>query len=438
MTHPSPSRSARLRSLVTSRASGAVIAQVWQAAGSFALQVLAAHLLGARGLGVVALCLGVIVLTTAITSGFVGDSLTVLDRADVRVRAALQAWTLLLAFVGPSIAGAVLWATDTLSAGEALVFFAAGALFQVEEVARRVLMAGLQFWRLVLVDGVALFVALATVAVTATRGPLGLGAFLAAVAVGQLAGLVVALRLVAPQERWLAPWSGADLRAVASFGAWRGAQVAVNPGVFTAMRVFVVAAAGGAALGQVEAARIYVAPAILAIQGFGSFLLASYSRDRARPLAALVPSAVRASVAMVAAVLLVGVALWALVPVVGPWITGGSFDLPAVTVLGWSVYAASTATFTPLLCLAVSRGQQRVPLLIRGVDASVSLGVLGLLLWGGMPYTATPFALAAGPVVGGLAIRALVIGSMLRAEQSTPALAVPATAQPREAAHHAR
>lgn len=438
MTHPFPSRLGRLRSLAMSRASGAVVAQVWQAAGSFALQVIAAHLLGARGLGLVALCLGVIVLTTAVTSGFVGDSLTVLDRADARVRAALQVWTAALALVGPGVAGAVLWATGTLDGREAAVFVVAAALFQVEEVVRRMLMAGLRFWRLIVVDGTALLVALATVVLTSTVGSITLGTFLAAVAVGQLAGLVVAIRLVAPQERWLAPLSRADLGAVAAFGAWRGAQVAINPGVFTAMRVLVVAAAGSAALGQVEAARIYVAPAILAIQGFGSYLLASYARDRERPLASLVPSAVRASIVLAVGVLLVGASLWALVPVVGPWITGASFALPAVTVLGWSVYAAATATFTPLLCLAVSRGQQRAPLLIRSVDATISLGALSLLLWAGMPFTAAPFALAAGPLVGGLATRAFVIGSMLRLEQSVPAMAVPATAQPREAAHHAR
>lgn len=438
MTHPSPSRLGRLRSLATSRASGAVVAQVWQAAGSFALQVIAAHLLGARGLGVMALCLGVIVLTTAVTSGFVGDSLTVLDRSNARVRAALQVWTATLAVLGPGVAAAVLWATGTLDGREAAVFVVAAALFQIEEVARRLLMSGLRFWRLVVVDGVALVVALTTVLVTSTVGTITLGTFLAAVAVGQLAGLVTAIRLLAPAERWLAPMSGASLREVAAFGAWRGAQVAINPGVFTAMRVFVVAAAGSAALGQVEAARIYVAPAILAIQGFGSYLLASYARDRDRPLASLVPGAVRASAALAVGVLLAGAALWALVPWVGPWITGGSFALPAISVLGWAVYAASTATFTPLLCLAVSRGQQRAPLLIRSLDAATSLGALGLLLWFGMPFAATPFALAAGPLVGGLATRALVIGSMLRLEQSIPALAVPATAQPREAAHHAR
>ena len=204
------------------------------------------------------------------------------------------------------------------------------------------------------------------------------------------------------------------MREVAAFGGWRGAQVAINPGVFTAMRVLVVAVAGSAALGQVEAARIYVAPAILAIQGFGSYLLASYARDRSLPLAALVPGAIRASVVLAVAALLAGAALWAAVPVVGPWITGGSFTLPAVTVLGWAVYAAATATFSPCCASRSRAGSSGRPCSSGSVDAAISLGALGVLLAVGMPYTAAPFVLAVGPLVGGLVTRSLVIGPMLR------------------------
>lgn len=83
----------------------AILAQVWQAAGSFALQVIAAHLLGAPGLALVSLCLGVIVLATAVSSGVVGDSLTVLDRRDPGIRGGLIAWILLLALVGATVGG---------------------------------------------------------------------------------------------------------------------------------------------------------------------------------------------------------------------------------------------------------------------------------------------------------------------------------------------
>ena len=48
---------ARQRRAVASPAVAAALAQLAQAAGSFALQVVAAHALGARGLGVVSLCL---------------------------------------------------------------------------------------------------------------------------------------------------------------------------------------------------------------------------------------------------------------------------------------------------------------------------------------------------------------------------------------------
>lgn len=453
MTHGSLPRLGRLRSLVSSHASGALVAQVWQAAASFGLQVAAAHLLGARGLGELALCLGVIILTTAVTSGFVGDALTVLDRSDRGVRAGLQWWAGVLAVVGPSIAGVALWSWGVLEPAEAGWFVAAAALFQVEEVARRLLMATLRFWRLVVVDSVALVVVMLALVAVSLVGTITLGTFFLAIAAGQLAGLVVAVALAPAVERHLVSLRGARIRAVASFGGWRGAQVSVNPAVFTAMRVLVVAVAGAAALGQVEAARIYVAPAILAVQGIGSYLLASYARDRVLPLRALVSRASRTSLALASGALVLGALLWAAAPLVGPWITGGSFALPAVAVLGWAVYAAATATLQPFVSLAAARGRQRAALAVRLVDACVSLAALGGLLAVGLPYEATPFVLAAGPFVGGLITRSVVLAPMLREQPraevsnsrstSTTARgqfvdAGPGDAPSRKAVHHAR
>jgi O-antigen/teichoic acid export membrane protein len=438
-------RLGKLRTLATSHASGALVAQVWQAAASFGLQVAAAHLLGARGLGELALCLGVIILTTAVTSGFVGDALTVLDRHDRAVRAGLQWWAAALAVVGPAAAALALWSFGVLEAGEAAWFLAAAALFQVEEVARRLLMATLRFWRLVIVDSVALAVAMAALVAVSLAGPVTLGTFFLAIAVGQLAGLVVAVALAPAHERRLVPMRGARIKGVASFGGWRGAQVSVNPAVFTAMRVLVVAAAGSAALGQVEAARIYVAPAILAIQGIGSYLLATYARDRALPLRPLVARAARSSMALAGAALVLGVILWLGVPYVGPWVTGGNFELPAVAVLGWAVYAASTATLQPFVSLAAARGRQRAALVVRLIDATVSLAALGGLLLLGLPFEATPFVLAIGPLTGGLITRSFVLAPLLREQQqpqtstsTTETSASLVTAELGKAVHHAR
>jgi O-antigen/teichoic acid export membrane protein len=411
---------------VSSHAAGALVAQSWQAAASFGLQVVAAHLLGARGLGELSLCLGVIILTTAVTSGFVGDALTILDRHDHGVRAGLQWWAAVLALVGPVVAGLALWSLGVLEPAEAGWFAAAAALFQVEEVGRRVLMATLRFWRLVVVDSVALVVVMAALVVVSLVSTIALGTFFLAIAAGQLAGLVVAIALAPAAERRLVSLRHARIREVASFGAWRGAQVSVNPAVFTAMRVLVVAVASAAALGQVEAARIYVAPAVLAIQGIGSYLLASYARDRSLPLRALVSRASRSSLVLAGGALAFGVLLWAAVPLVGPWVTGDSFTLPAATVLGWALYAAATATLQPFVSLAAARGRQRAALFVRLTDAFVSLGSLGALLALGLSYEATPFVLAVGPLVGGLITRSIVLRPMLR-EQSAQVASVTST-----------
>ena len=430
-------------SLVTSPAAGALVAQTWQAAASFVLQVVAAHVLGASGLGLIALCLGVVVLTTAVTSGFVGDSLTVLDRRDSGIRAGLQIWTAFLALVGPLTAAVVLDATGVLTGTESVLFLAAATLFQLEEVARRLLMATLRFWRLVVVDSTALVVALCVLVVTAATGAISLGTFLGGVALGQAAGLIVAVALAPADERRLVSFRGAQLRAVAAFGGWRGAQVAVNPSVFTGMRVLVVAALGTAALGQLESARIFVAPAMLAVQGFGSYLLASYARDRSLPLSALLGRARRSSMALAGAALAAGVALWATTPVVGPWVTGGGFRMPAVAVLGWAVYAAATATMQPFVSLAAARGRQRAALWIRLADGSLSTVALAAALTLGADGAYAPFALAVGPLVGGALTRVLVLVPMQRtgpgaALGHTKTLVAPARPDLRKAAQHAR
>src|SRR6185312_6171777 len=79
---------------------GGIAAQMSQALGSLLLQVLAARLLGADGLGAFAVLFGLIVMATAVCTGFVGDSLTVLDRGRREVRSALQGWLLLMAAAG--------------------------------------------------------------------------------------------------------------------------------------------------------------------------------------------------------------------------------------------------------------------------------------------------------------------------------------------------
>jgi O-antigen/teichoic acid export membrane protein len=408
------------RRIVGSPVVAAALAQLAQAAGSFGLQVVAAHAMGARGLGVVSLCLGAMILATAVTSGLVGDSLTVLDRHEPSVRAALQGLTVALVVGGSCSAALVLNLTGILGGPEALAFAAATAAFQLEEVLRRVLMASLRFWTLLVVDACAVGSTFAALAVLAVAGGIGVASFFIAIAVGQAVGVVVAVAVIPRTERRLVPMVAPAFRRVLSFGAWRGAQVALAPLYLTASRIVVLGAAGAVALGEVEAARVLGAPALLVVQGLGSHLLSTYARDRSVPLVDLRRRARRASIEMGAAAALIGAVLAALVPLIAPVAVGREIDVDVVTVIGWAVFAVATATMQPFTSLAVARGRQRAVLAVHCLDVAVGVGALALaLLLLSAPVALTPYILALGPVLGGVVVRSVVLGTTAPTPQET-------------------
>ncbi len=404
----------RIAGLLGSSALGAVVAQIWQAAGSFAIQILAAHLLGAAGLGTMSLCLGVIVLTAAVASGVVGDSFTILDRASVPIRGGLQVWTIVLAVGAPLLTGVGLAAFGLLTPSVAMVFAVASALFLVEELLRRVLMATLRFWRLVIVDTTSLAITLGTLAASSGSG-VTIRSFLVAVAAGQLGGCVVAVGLVPRNERWLAPMNSANLRAAWRLGSWRGAQVAINPAALTGLRVIVTSTVGLAALGTIEAARIFVAPATLVVQGLGSYLLASYARDRSQPLGALMHRATRASTALALGALAIGSLAAVAVPYAGHLVSGSRFVIPGSAVLAWAGYAAAVATVQPFASLAAARGAHRAVFTVRLGDTVLGLSllwcVMQVLHW---PAEVAPLALAIGLLAGGMLIRQVILPRVAR------------------------
>ena len=86
---------------------GAVAAQGAQALASFVLQVAVAKVLGISALGAFAILYGVVVLASATVTGFVGDSLVVLDRRSRPIRSALEQYALAFAVGGGVLAGVV-------------------------------------------------------------------------------------------------------------------------------------------------------------------------------------------------------------------------------------------------------------------------------------------------------------------------------------------
>jgi O-antigen/teichoic acid export membrane protein len=396
------------------RVTGAVVGQATQAIAGLALQVAAARTLGAGGFATFALAYGVLVLATAVCSGLVGDSLTVLDRTEDRVRAGLHVWTVMV-----SAGAAVVGVTAALVSGMVPVWAGvllglASAAFIVEDTLRRLLMATGRFWSLPAVDGTSLLLALATLGVAEWSGSLSLSSFVLALLVGQSGAALVAWWRLPVAERRRGPWRRPGLRAVASFGAWRAAAQTIRPTSLTLLRIIVVAAVGAAAYGPLEAARVYTAPTLILVAGMGSFLLPHFVALRDRPAQDSLRVADRAALGLALGVTLLGLAALALLPWFGPVITGGDFGVPGLAVAGWSAYAVAASVLLPYAGLASVHGGQRRVLAMRGLEFG-SLGLvllLVLLVDGGAAWS--PVALALGPALAAVVVRQRVVVPLTR------------------------
>lgn len=405
-------------------ASGAVVAPFSQAIGSFVLQILALRYLGVEGLGAYALMFGVIVVATSIVSGLVGDSLTVLDRSNPSIRSGLQTWLVLTSAAIALALALGAWIGGWLTLPQALALGLCAAMFVVEDTLRRLLMATMRFWSLVVVDITGLVVAVGIVLATASGSTLT--TFVIALAVGQAAASLVALFRFPPSERWVARGVRPNLASVWAYGSWRAFQQVLRPVMLTGVRVIVTVAASLAVFGELEAARLYVAPTMLVVVGVASYLFASYARDRTTSMRSLRRRADRTVIMLSVTTLTLGVVATALVPYVGELFTDGGDQLNRVAVLGWSAYAAATAAVTPYGSLAAVRGRQAAVLGIRAGESVLSiLIVLTMVMVLDRSVFLVPFVLAIVSGMSGLAMRMLLLEKDAESTARSAAVVIP-------------
>ncbi|RBY95218.1 hypothetical protein DQ237_15600 [Blastococcus sp. TF02-8] len=398
-----------LRALLRRPATGAVTGQATQALAGLLLQVAAARYLGAAGLATFAVIYGAVVLVTAVASGLVGDSLTVLDRAEPGTRAGLHVWGTAVAVVAGLVAGCLAAVTTVVPPLVGVVLGAAVTAFVLEDTFRRLLMAAGRYWSLPVVDGTSLVVSLGVLVLCGLAGPLELAHFLLALVAGQVAAGVVAWWAIPLSERPRGPWRSPDLRGVWSFGIWRAAAQMVRPGLLTGLRLVVVVLAGAAVYGPLEAARVYTAPTLVLVAGLGSYLLPHYVAMRHRSPAAALRSADRAALGLAAVVAVVTGVTLACQPLLEPLLTGGAYDVPVAAVAGWGAYAVSAALLLPYSGLATVHRRQRRVLALRLLEFAPLAGV-ALLASGSVAALAwAPLLLSAGPVLVAVAVRATVL-----------------------------
>ena len=367
---------------------------------SLVLSIAAAHALGAHGLGVFGLLSGGVTLATAIATGLVGDSLTVLQRGTKHVRAGLQIVALSVSVALGAASAASCWAGGLLSWRLSLLFGLGSAVFVFEEFFRRLLMASLRFWSVMITDSSSLFATVAWLMVAAAVGHIDMAQILLALLFSQVFALGVAVILLPAAERvFVTQWRGADIRSVFRYGAWRAGQQGVRPGMLTVMRILVAVAAGTAAYGRLEGRtgvrrtdapdrqrhrrvplrdlRVQEGPAAHQIdpprgQGCGRDVL-----DGAR----------------------VGVVAVVFLPIAGHLVTGSRFSIDVVAVYGWVVYSASAGLLMPYGSLAAVAGMHVKVFWLRVMESVISLAaVIAVLFVFHVSPSWVPLAMTLGPV----------------------------------------
>lgn len=386
---------------------GAIVSQMIVAGSSLLLSFVVLRTLGAAGLGTFSLLFGILVTVNSVQTGWIGDSLTVLDRFDPGIRRALfesQAISIVL-IAGVTFALGQL--VDGIDGTTALLFALASVAWAVEETFRRILVARREFWSLVLNDasfavgafGLLLLVAASGAAITITTMLSSL-----------LAGAIVAIGVATVQlpriELVRGPSAPSRMRELASFAGWRAIQVGLRPGSLAAVRALVATIVSIEAVGELEAARLLIAPALTLVNGAGLFLLPTYADQvkRHRQLRPAVPMAMMVIGAAIAAYGLVAIVLRGVLTDV---LTDGDTAVTSAALVAWVLYAVAFGIGLPPGSATVAAGQSRRTFGVRLIDAGVGIALGGAFAVVGW-IDAVPAGLAVGAFVGaGLLWRSL-------------------------------
>lgn len=412
----------RVRGLLRHPAGGALVAQGTSAIAGLVLQVAAARELGAAGLAVFSVGYGALLLATAVSSGLVGSSLTVLDRQEPGIRAGLHVWTAVVSVVVGLLGVLVALWSDVVPGWAAPLVGLACAAFIVEDTLRRLLMATRRFWSLPAVDITVVVLAIGTLVVAEMTGELTMTSFVVAVLVSQTGAGIVAWWCVPAGERPRGPWRRPALRTVAGFGVWSALTQMIRPAALSLLRIMLIAAVGAAAYGAVEIARVYTAPTLLLVTGVGSFLLPHFVSLRNRDLSVSLRVADRAVAALVVGSVVLGALGVLLLPWLGDLLTGSSYPVPVQAVLAWTGYAMTAGALLPYGLLSVVHGEQRKVLAMRTLElASLALALL-TALWLEDGVLWSPLALAVGPAVAAYALRRSLLVPMVRRQEAARAL----------------
>lgn len=395
----------------------AIASQGIVAGSSLLLQIIAFRELGPGGPGRFALLFGILVTVNSVQSGWLGDSLTVLDRFDPGIRRALirsQLAILALVFMITTLAALPISRIDRTTA---VLFGLASVAWVFEETLRRLLIARREFNKLVVNDASFAAGSFGLVGfVTVTGGTFTLETLVLALLAGAVVAIAVGVSQLPRIELSRGILGPSKMQEVAGFGVWRAAQVGLRPGSQAIARFLVAAAISYEAVDQLEAARILLAPVLTVVNGAGVYLLPTYSEQaksgrRFRPSVPIAMSAVAGLAAVY------GVIAVVLRQPLVDLLTDSSLDVTVTALLAWTAFSIGFGAGVPVGNALVARGRSRDAFNVRVLDAVVGVtaaGFLALVGWVDM----VPFGLAAGTIVGAV----LLLRTLDSAPESNPAL----------------
>ena len=248
----------------------AVASQAIVAGSSLVLQLIALRQLGDRGLGQFALLFGILVTVNSIQSGWLGDSLTVLDRFDPGIRRALVHSQVTIVVAVFSVTTVLALPVGGVDATTALLFGIASTAWVIEETLRRLLIARREFTKLVVNDASFAFGSFGLIGfVTITGGTFELETLILALLAGASVAIAVGVIQLPSSELSRGLLGPSRMRDVARFAVWRAAQIGLRPGSQALVRTVIVAVASYEALGQLESARLLLAPVLTVVNGAG-------------------------------------------------------------------------------------------------------------------------------------------------------------------------
>ncbi|HTO01327.1 MAG TPA: hypothetical protein VL068_11690 [Microthrixaceae bacterium] len=377
---------------------GAVVSQSISSLSSLLLAAIAARELGAEGLGAFAILFSIVITFNALTSGYVGDSLTVLDRFDPDIRRALLA----AAVTSTILAIITAWASALalgLGAGATLAFAGALTAWVWEEYFRRLLINIHEFWKLAINDAAFLLTALASIGVLHSFDRLTLSTLFLAMILGSTSCVVLATFQLPTIELALPERGSIAVRKLNSFAIWRAAQTAIRSLSMSVVRIAVALVATTAAVGDLEAARILATPMTTVVAGAAAFILPRMAAEERGEAGARQTPVVKVSLLLGGVSLVIGIICTLLVPTIAAPILGDRVAVDQLAALHWALFASAFGLGVPLGNALVAMKQSRLTFWIRLLDAVLGVSLATLLAWAISPSW-TPLGLTIGALIG--------------------------------------